>query len=90
MKLLQILDFTIAAPKIEKFRECIFFGKGTKKRQIGSGFLYFYSRSIYFGEVLEHYMHGAGTQIFFNMRSIYRGNFNEGAMQGNFTAIKSN
>jgi hypothetical protein len=90
MKLLQILGFTIVAPKIEKYKDCIYFGKGTKKRQNSEGFLYFYLGSIYFGELLEHYMHGTGTQIYFNIRTIYKGNFKEGIMSGNFSVLKNN
>ena len=47
VRLLQLLKYSIPEPKIEKYRDCIYFGPG--KTTLEEGLLYFFSNSLYYG-----------------------------------------
>lgn len=48
-RLLELLGFSLLEPKIEKYKNCVYFGQPIRKNQIYEGIVYYYSGVVYFG-----------------------------------------
>lgn len=50
-KLMELGNYIIPSPKIEKYTDCVYFGDMSKKNQVHEGMIYYYSGDIYYGEL---------------------------------------
>lgn len=87
-RLMELLNFSLPEPKIEKYRNCVYFGQPIRKNQIYEGIVYYYSGVVYFGELLNSQRQGVGVEIDLNKGSIHKGQFKDGEMVGYFHVKK--
>lgn len=86
-RLLDLLSFSLAEPKIEKYKNCVYFGQPIRKNQIYEGIIYYYSGVVYFGELFNSQRHGMGVEIDIRKGSIHKGEFRDGDLVG-FCEVK--
>lgn len=71
--LLDLLNFTLPEPKVEKYKNCVYFGQPIRKNQIYEGIVYYYSGAVYFGELFNSQRNGLGVEVDFTKNTIHKG-----------------
>ena len=87
-RLPDLLNFSLPEPKVEKYKNCVYFGQPIRKNQIYEGIVYYYSGAVYFGELFNSQRNGFGVEVDFNKNTIHKGEFRDGEMLGYFEVQK--
>jgi hypothetical protein len=87
-RLLEVLNFSLPEPKIERYKNCVFYGQPIRKNQIYEGIVYYYSGVVYFGELFNSQRNGVGVEVDLAKGTIHKGEFRDGEMVGFFEVQK--
>lgn len=72
-RMLELLNYSVVEPKVEKYKNCVYFGQPIRKNQIYEGMVYYYCGIIYYGELYNNQKHGFGVEIDLARNGIYKG-----------------